>query len=399
MTSTRIDMSAGELVFREGDAPTSAYLIEAGRIEIVTQQGDEAVVLGRLGPGDLLGEMAVIDQSPRTATARAVTDCTLTVLGRDQLNERLENADPIVRALLRGQLQRYRAALATLRGDGEAQRAEDSGAREADVDGGAIGKIRLENQLREAIATRSLEVRFQPILEIAAQRISGYEALIRWDHPERGAVSPAEFIALAEETSLIVPVGNYVFERVSEMLASFVRAGHAPLPWVAVNVSARQLVAEGLLEHLVEVARRDRVPPQAFKIEITEGLALDVQRVATLIERCHALGLRVALDDFGTGYSNLAHVHRLGFDTVKLDQGFTRQMIDDPRSRAVVQAIVTMVSAVGADLIAEGVETPAQQVQLRAMGCRYAQGFLIGRPQAHDEALARWNTPGQGLPV
>jgi EAL domain-containing protein (putative c-di-GMP-specific phosphodiesterase class I) len=392
MASTRIDMPAGELVFREGDAPTSAYLIESGRIEILTQQGDEAVVLGRLGPGDLLGEMAVIDQSPRTATARAVTDCTLTVLGREQLNERLENADPIVRALLRGQLQRYRAALATLRGDGDAQRAEDSGEREADVDGGAIGKIRLENQLREAITTRSLEVRFQPILEIASGHVRGYEALIRWDHPERGPVSPAEFIALAEETSLIVPVGNYVFERVSEMLASFVRAKHAPLPWVAVNVSARQLAADGLLEHLVAVARRDHVPAQAFKIEITEGLALDVQRVAALIERCHELGLQVALDDFGTGYSNLAHLHRLRFDTVKLDQGFTRQMVDDARSRAIVQAIVTMVASLGADMIAEGVETPEQLELLRVMGCRYAQGFLIGRPQSAEDALARWGT-------
>ncbi|HET7844398.1 MAG TPA: EAL domain-containing protein [Xanthomonadales bacterium] len=390
MSTTRIELAAGELVFREGDAPTSAYLIEAGRIEVVTAQGEEVVVLGRLGPGDLLGEMAVIDQSPRTATARAMTECTLTVLGREQLNERLENADPIVRALLRGQLQRYRAALATLRGDGEAMRAEDSSEREADVDAGAIGKIRLENQLREAIAQRSLEVRYQPIFEIVGGRVRGYEALIRWEHPERGPVSPAEFIALAEETSLIVPVGNYVFECVSEMLARFVQAGHSPLPWVAVNVSARQLASEGLLEHLVSVARRDKVPAQAFKIEITEGLALDVQRVAALIERCHELGLQVALDDFGTGYSNLGHLHRLRFDTVKLDQGFTRQMVGDPRSRAIVQAIVTMVSALGADLIAEGVETPEQLELLRAMGCRYAQGYLIGRPQAGDEALASW---------
>ncbi len=384
-------MRSGELVFREGDAPTSAYLIESGRIEILTLQGEESVVLGRLGPGDLLGEMAVIDQSPRTATARALTDCTLTVLGREQLNERLENADPIVRALLRGQLQRYRAALATLRGDGDAMRAEDSSQREADVDDNAIGKIRLENQLREAIASRSLEVRFQPILEIAAGRVLGYEALIRWDHPERGPVSPAEFIALAEETSLIVPVGNYVFDCVSEMLSRFVKAGLAPLPWVAVNVSARQLAAEGLLEHLVAVARRDRVPAQAFKIEITEGLALDVQRVAALIERCHELGLQVALDDFGTGYSNLGHLHRLHFDTVKLDQGFTRQMVDDPRSRAIVQAIVAMVGALGADLIAEGVETREQLELLRGMGCRYAQGYLIGKAESADDALARWS--------
>ena len=306
-------------------------------------------------------------------------------------NEELADLDPIARLLFI-----YLWMLADREGRLEDRPKRIAGRalpydREADVDDNAIGKIRLENQLREAIASRSLEVRFQPILEIAAGRVLGYEALIRWDHPERGPVSPAEFIALAEETSLIVPVGNYVFDCVSEMLSRFVKAGLAPLPWVAVNVSARQLAAEGLLEHLVAVARRDRVPAQAFKIEITEGLALDVQRVAALIERCHELGLQVALDDFGTGYSNLGHLHRLHFDTVKLDQGFTRQMVDDPRSRAIVQAIVAMVGALGADLIAEGVETREQLELLRGMGCRYAQGYLIGKAESADDALARWS--------
>lgn len=390
MTNSRIQMRAGEIIFREGDAPTSAFLIEDGQVEILTSQGNDVVVLGRLGPGDLLGEMAVIDASPRTATAKTVTDCSLTALGRDQINERLENADPIVRALLRGQLQRYRAALATLRGDGDLPNsAHEPSARESDLDLGAISKIRLENQLREALTNRALELRFQPILDVETDRIAGYEALVRWNHPERGAISPAEFIALAEETSLIVPVGRYVFEEVCAALAKLVAHGVDPLPFVAVNVSGRQLEEDGLLDGVVDVARRSGVPLSSIKIEITESLALDTGRVAVLIERCHSLGMTVALDDFGTGYSNLGHLHRLRFDTVKLDQGFTRQMLTEPRCRAIVRAIVAMVAALGADMVAEGVETDAQLDALREMRCRYAQGYLIGKPKAaHDMLVA-----------
>jgi EAL domain-containing protein (putative c-di-GMP-specific phosphodiesterase class I) len=308
------------------------------------------------------------------------------------LQERIDNADPIVRALLRGQLQRYRSALATLRGDADIDRGLDTPA-ELDAHAGAMDKIRLEAQLKEALERHALEVRFQPILEIATDHIAGFEALIRWNHAERGAISPAEFIRLAEETSLIVPVGIYVFEQVASALAELQRAGISPLPFVAINVSSRQLEQEDLLEHVQKIVAHNGIPLAAIKIEITESLTLDLDRVGRLIDRCHELGMKVALDDFGTGFSNLGHLHKLRFDTVKLDQGFVRQMLSAPRCLAIVRAIVRMVDALDADLVAEGVETYDQLDALDQMGARYAQGYLIGKPMARGDVVEFMRRP------
>jgi diguanylate cyclase len=393
MTQSRLELAIGDIVFREGDPPTSAFLIESGQIEILTVQDGAPFVLSILGAGDLLGEMAVIDAAPRTATARALTIASLIPVDGKQLSERIETSDPIVRALLKGQLSRYRQALLSLRGQPAELTVTRGGQRSPDgggYDDGAMSKIRLETQLRDAIASRTLEVRFQPIYEIALERIAGYEALVRWTHPVRGPISPVEFIALAEETSLILPVGQYVLDRVAEALAHLQVLGVNPLPFVAVNMSGRQLAELDMLAAVREACARNGVDPRLIKIEVTESLTLDVEKVGALIQRAHAEGVKVALDDFGTGYSNLGHLHKLHFDTVKLDQGFVRQMLDAPRCRAIVRAIVAMVHALEADLVAEGVETRGQLDALAEMNCRYAQGYLIGRPQTFAEMRANY---------
>ena len=388
MATKRLQLAAGDVLFEEGDPPTSAYLIESGRIEIVTEREGAPMVLSVLGPGDLLGEMAVIDDAPRTATARALGDAVLIEVDRAQINERIDNSDPIVRALLKGQLSRYRTALHALR-SGEAPPSmppETHPHVDADgYDNQAVAKIHLETQLRDSLANRSLEVRFQPIYEIRERRISGYEALVRWNHPERGPISPVEFIALAEETSLILPVGEYVLDRVAETLARLADEGVAPLPFIAVNMSGRQLAESDMLGVVTAVSARHGIDARAIKIEVTESLMLDFDKVGELIRRCGELGIKVALDDFGTGYSNLGHLHKLQFSTVKLDQGFVRQMLDAPRCHAIVQAIVQMVHSLESDIVAEGVETEAQLQALDALNCRYAQGYLIGKPQTFEE--------------
>ena len=390
MATPRLQLKAGEFVFREDDPPTSAFLIDSGRIQVLTTQDDAEVVLGELGPGDLLGEMAMIDDSPRTATAVALEDSVLVTIDQASISERVDAADPLVRALLNGLMQRYRSSIATLRGepDHSSPAAAALFARNGEVEQTAKGKIRLESQLKEALERRALEVWYQPIQHIASSRIDGYEALIRWEHPERGQVSPVEFIKLAEETSLILPVGRYVFEEVCATLAELQRGSRSALPFVAVNVSARQTLEEGVLDELVRVATRSGIPVGAVKLEITESLTLDVERVGCLIDSCHDLGIKVALDDFGTGFSNLGHLHKLRFDTVKLDQGFVRQMLHDPRSLAIVRAIVAMVTALGSEMVAEGVETADQLAALKGMGASYAQGYLIGRPMAREALLA-----------
>jgi diguanylate cyclase len=388
MTQSRLELGPGDLVFSEGDPPTSAFLIESGQIEILTLQDGQPLVLSVLGAGDLLGEMAIIDAAPRTATARALSAASLIAVDGKQLSERIEASDPIVRALLKGQLTRYRQALQSLRGQPAEISITSQGRRSIDGDGyddGAVAKIRLETQLRDALSAKTLEVRYQPIYEIAVERIAGYEALVRWTHPVRGPISPVEFIALAEETSLILPVGQYVLDRVAESLAHLQQAGVNPLPFVAVNMSGRQFAEVDMLAAVRETCARNQIDPRLIKIEVTESLTLDVEKVGELIRMAHAEGIMVALDDFGTGFSNLGHLHKLRFNTVKLDQGFVRQMLEAPRCHAIVRAIVAMVHALEADLVAEGVETRAQLDALAEMNCRYAQGYLIGRPQTFVE--------------
>jgi EAL domain-containing protein (putative c-di-GMP-specific phosphodiesterase class I) len=385
MSGHRAEFRAGNVIFAENDPPTTAFLIEKGAVEVSTLQRGEPTILGHLGPGMLLGEMAVIDNSSRTATARALTDCTLTPIDRRQFAERLAAADPVVRALMMSQLTRYRSALATLTGDepGAFSLLEDMDARE---DAGAFDKIRLESELRVALDRGELEVRLQPIEEIISGHIAGYEALVRWHHPERGWVSPAEFIRLAEETSLILPIGSYVLARACDMLVEFRRRGVKPLPFIALNVSARQLDDPHLVERMLVELRKRGLSPDRLKVEITESLVLDHARIADVLARCHAAGMDVALDDFGTGYSNLGPLLTLDFDQIKLDRSFVTAL-DRPRGVAMVGVIVAMARALGCNLVAEGVEKREQREVLHRLGCRYAQGWLVGKPLTLAEAL------------
>ena len=384
-------VAPGELVFREGDPPTTAFVIESGAIEVSTLRGEERVVLAHLGPGDLFGEMAMIDSAPRSASARALGETVLLLVDSNQINERLTHADPIISALLRAQLQRYRSALRRF-GDPRSEWAESAHAMAAQPSQhvGAIGKIRMDSELRGAIESQELDVRFQPILDLRAQCIGGYEALLRWQHPARGPVSPAEFIPVAEETSLIIPLGRFVLDRAARLLAGLRRHGVQPLPAIAVNVSGRQLDDGDVLDDLMAAARRHDVPADRLKLELTESLTLDTARTVAFLTRCHHAGIKVSLDDFGTGYSNLGQLHRMEFDTIKLDQSLVRTMLGNTRAQAIVQAAIAMSHALGADLVAEGVELVEERDHLQRLGCGHAQGYLIGRPMAEADVLLSW---------
>jgi len=383
----RVELAVGQVLFREGDAPTSAFLVESGRLRITAILDGEPFVLGEIESGGLVGEVAVLDDSPRTATATALEPCILTTIDRTQFAERLAAADPIIRALLLSQFERYRTALATFTGRHGAVELAPSAIRSRVDSLHAHDKIRLESQLRDALETGALDMRLQAIQDLHSGRVIGYEALTRWQHPDRGAISPVEFITLAEETSLIVPVGDYVLREVCIALRRFAERWPKHTPYVGLNVSGRQIDAPAFIERVAAQIDRYAINPALLKIEITESLVLDYDKVATFLDRCHGVGIRVALDDFGTGYSSLAHLHRLRFDTLKLDQEFIRR-IDDPRCQAIVRAVVTMADSLGCDIIAEGIETLQQMHALRDLGCQYGQGYLIGKPTSADAVLA-----------
>jgi EAL domain-containing protein (putative c-di-GMP-specific phosphodiesterase class I) len=384
VTSLRIQLKAGDVLFNEGDEATTAFLIESGLLEVAITVNGWRTVLGRLRSGELIGEMAVVDSGPRTATAIAVEDCVLFPIDRAQISERLADTDPIIRSLLEGQVKRYRGAIEAIRG----VRRERQGIAHTLVETSGVDSIRLEANLREALANDGLEVRYQPILAVAAGRIAGYEALLRWNHPNRGWVSPMEMVELAEKSDLIVKIGEYVFDTACAAIRGLLEAGASPGTFIAVNVSSRQLEHPGLIQRIVDRIQSADVPAGSLKVEITETRALDNNLVAAAIDLCHRHGIGIALDDFGTGFANLSQMHTLAFDTLKVDQTFSGNMLSDPRSMAIVEAIVRMGKALGAAIVVEGIESEQMLGVLRELKCDYAQGFLIGHPQPLDAVLA-----------
>lgn len=391
-SATKI-FAAGERIFTEGDPPDVAYLIESGRVEVWANQGAKRLTLSFLGAGEILGEMAVIDRAPRSACADALTEVVVTEIRADQLRERLDEADPVLRSLLIGLLTRYRRGLRAARvGSSGPEPAADNENQEQQRR--IADKIRLERELLEAIERDELRIAFQPIFDLLEQRIVGFEALVRWDHPTRGAVSPVEFIALAEETSLIVPVGHYALRKSCQLLAKLDSTLPAHIrPWVAVNISARQSVVPDFADLLARTAEEFGLEPKRLKAEITESLALDYDRVMELIRRCRHHGIGVALDDFGTGHSGLGHLHRLDFDSIKLDRAFVTPLPADTKAVALVRGIATMLNGLCAEVIAEGVETLEQAQTLNKLGVRFIQGWLVGRPQEPSLILEQLLTP------
>lgn len=386
--SSRRSFRAGERIFTEGDAPDVAYLLDSGRIEVWATQGSKRLSLSFLGPGEILGEMAVIDRAPRSASADAITDVVVTEIRADQLRERLDEADPVLRGLLIGLLSRYRRGLRAARVGVLSEPEEEHSPAEADQQRRVADKIRLERELLEAIEREELRVVFQPIYDLRGACIAGFEALVRWDHPVRGSVSPAEFIALAEETSLIVPVGHYALRKSCQLLAEMdERLQGRAFPWIAVNISGRQSAVPDFADLLARTAGEAGVDPRRLKAEITESLALDYERVSELIARCRSYGIGVSLDDFGTGYSGLGHLYRLDFDAIKLDQSFVRPLPADAKAAALVRGIAGLLTGMGAEMVAEGVETIEQARLLKEFGVRYLQGWLIGKPQDPAQSI------------
>ena len=236
---------------------------------------------------------------------------------------------------------------------------------------------RLENDLRLALSRCELHLAYQPIQSLGSGAIVGYEALIRWQHPTRGAIPPVDFIPLAEETGLIVPIGRWVLEEACRQAMLWPADRH-----VAVNVSAVQFRSPLLMAHVTGALEASGLPARRLEIELTEtALVEDGQQIAHTLAALRGLGIRIAMDDFGTGYSSLAHLRDLPLDRIKIDRSFVAVAMDDPHSLAVIRAVTQMGRDMGIETLAEGVETEGQLDMLRGLGCGAVQGYLIGRPE------------------
>jgi diguanylate cyclase (GGDEF)-like protein len=259
-------------------------------------------------------------------------------------------------------------------------------------DAAAMGKrsaewLDLEVGLRRAIDGNEIAVAYQPLVATQSGRIVGAEALVRWEHPTRGELAPAEFIALAEETGLILPLGRRVLEEACRQAAGWA-CGGSPVS-IAVNLSARQFQQYDLVQEIRSVLAISGLNPAQLCLEITESLAMDdITRSIRVLTDLKQLGIRLAIDDFGTGYSSLNYLKRFPVDIVKLDRSFVQELDISPVDRAIVSAVVNLASAVGMMAVAEGVETADQLERLTSMGCPMVQGYHFARPMSTESFAA-----------
>jgi predicted signal transduction protein with EAL and GGDEF domain len=243
----------------------------------------------------------------------------------------------------------------------------------------AMQRMELETSLRQALERSEFSLVYQPQFDAAATRVNSVEALIRWKHPTRGAIAPLDFIPLAEENGLIVPIGEWVLRTACTEAAHWQRAGH-PLR-VAVNLSPMQFRDPGLVKTVLDVLQHTGLPPDMLELEVTESAVMEEggTTLATL-ESLRKAGVRVALDDFGTGYSSMSYLKRMPLNNLKIDRTFIKGLPDGVEDRAIVRAILSMARSLAFSVTAEGVETAEQARLLQDMSCDTLQGYYFGRP-------------------
>ncbi|MDH5625450.1 MAG: EAL domain-containing protein, partial [Nitrospira sp.] len=265
-----------------------------------------------------------------------------------------------------------------------------------DMNAQAYERLIMESRLHRAIEREEILVYYQPQIHLVSGHIVGLEALARWNDPEAGLISPATFIPLAEETGLIVPIGESVLRQACRQLRVWHRAGYSSLQ-LSVNLSVRQFRQPDLADRVAAVLADTGVPPDSLDLELTESCIMQDPEAALLtLQQLKALGIHLSIDDFGTGYSSLIYLRRFPLDTLKIDRAFTQDMVSSPDAQAIIDAIIAMAAALKLTVIAEGVEAEAQMAMLLKQKCFLAQGFAFCKPLPAEE-LTAWLAAWRGI--
>jgi diguanylate cyclase (GGDEF)-like protein len=253
----------------------------------------------------------------------------------------------------------------------------------------AVALLKLENDLRRAIERNEFCVHYQPIISLETEGLAGFEALVRWDHPERGTVPPDEFIALAEETGLISEIGTWVLREACTKLKEWHATPGRESLTVSVNLSGKQLTQTDLIEQIETTVRETGINPAWLRLEITETVVMENAELATTtLVQLRKLGVHLSIDDFGTGYSSLSYLHRFPVNTLKIDRSFIGRMARGDENSEIVGTICTLANNLGMEVVAEGVETREHLELLRSLKCQYGQGYLFSKPLDAEKATA-----------
>ena len=391
-----IKLETGHVLFREGDPGDYAWLIEKGEVEVSVQRDGEDVAVTRRGAGELVGEIAVIDGLPRSATVRAVCPCEVILVPGAHLRARIEAADPIVRLCLRVALDRIRTMLDNYRGAGSSWAGERPSGNIGDQgDPAGLRELRLVRDLASAIDRDELCLNYQPVFDISGGNMVTVEALLRWNHATHGNIAPDQFIPAAEASGLICPLGSWVIDRALDTLAVLGEAFPTNAPGISINISGAQLADDRLVDSLRRSIELRRLDPAKIRLEVTETVMIgDFERTAATLWALEELGLTIALDDFGTGYSSIAYLSELPIHVLKIDKRFVHRLGESRSARALIRGVIGLGEAMDIPVVAEGIETNSQLEILRSLGCAMGQGYLLSRPLPLAELLSRYRPDG-----
>jgi len=345
--------------------------------------GDEFAILLRLsdGPGDALHAarriQATMSTPFRLSDLEIRIDCAI---GCALVSDQIGGVEDLVRNAQFALKRAKRSGRVEVYQPGEVSKARH--------------RFSLETELRRAIEGDMLTLAFQPLINLQTNRVSSFEALARWEHEALGLISPVEFIPVAEESGLIVPLGRWALERALTTLAQWDQEHGAPLPiHVGVNISAIQLARDDVSSAVENALRRTGVTGDRLTLELTESsIVQDPERATRTLQGLKGLDAKIAMDDFGTGYSSLAYLQRLPIDILKIDRSFVTGMLGDRDSVAIVRAVLGLADALGMETTAEGVETFEVSQTLAALGCTWGQGFYFSKPLCSREALSYWRS-------
>jgi len=394
------NFKSGDVIMQQGEHGECAYIIEEGQVEILIEKAKGLIQrVGTRGPGTIIGEMAIVDEEPRVATIKAIQDCKLLEISRSDFNRRLENADPVIRAISQIILTRYRDMLTRAAILKEAWSYPTPEELEVEQVGQTkiVETIKMTNEFQEALNSGQLSLNYQPIVNLKTGKVDGFEALMRWNHPEKGFISPAVFIPIAEESGLIVEASRWALKescRALKRIEKHVDYNHEL--FMSVNFSSTDFAEESFLEQLYNILSATDVSPKKVHLEITERLLMSQpENAKETLNMCRESGLGIAIDDFGTGYSSLSYLHYYPIDTLKIDQTFIRNMHQEDTAMELVKSILALGKNMNMVTVAEGVEDLSEAQKLMEMGCDRAQGYYFAKPLPETEVtelLMNWNS-------
>ncbi len=382
----------GEYIIRQGDSGDTAYILEKGQVEILIKKEDgKTKSIGTRGPGSIIGEMAIIDNEPRTASIRAMENCNVLEISRQDFHRRLDNADPILQTIMQVILTRYRDTLARIDeiSDKKGFPSPEEVEREFALEQDAVESLKIANEFKEALDHGELALFYQPIIDMKSNDITGFEALMRWNHPERGFIPPDVFIPIAEETGLIVKASLWALNEACKGLKRIEhKTGWKDCLTMSVNFSSTDFATEDFVENVYNTLSKTDVAANQLILEITERILMQQPETAReTLEMCQKAGMHIAIDDFGTGYSSLSYLHSFPIDILKIDRSFVVDMFKNEKNIELIRSIIGLGKNLKMNIVAEGVENKEEVDTLKFLGCDRAQGYYFAKPMAEDEVI------------